>query len=62
MHTVRQMDSNLYLAALRKQAEVWEGLLTALEDSWDRWVRRQWALESVISVEEVLADLDYGRD
>ena len=62
MHTVRQMDSNLYLAALRKQAEVWEGLLTALEDSWDRWVRRQWALESVISVEEVLADLAYGRD
>ena len=62
MHTVRQMDSNLYLAALRKQAEVWEGLLTALEDSWDRWGRRQWALESVISVEEVLADLAYGRD
>lgn len=62
MHTVSQMDPNLYLEVLRKQAQVWEDLFTALEDSWDRWVRRQWAPESVISVEEVLADLAYGRD
>jgi hypothetical protein len=56
------MDPNLYLEVLRKQAQVWEDLFTALEDSWDRWVRRQWAPDSLISVDEVLADLAYGRD
>ena len=62
MHIVSQMDPNLYLEVLRKQAEVWEDLFTALEDNWNRWVRRHRAPESVISIEEVLADLAYGRD
>lgn len=62
MHTVRQMDPNLYLEVLRKREQLWEELFTALEDIWDRWVSRQWVPESVISVEEVLADLAYGRD
>lgn len=62
MHTLNQMDPNLYLEALRKQAQVWEDLITAFEDAWNRPFSPKWKVQVRITEEEVLADLGYGRD
>ncbi|TNF61989.1 MAG: hypothetical protein EP303_04700 [Deltaproteobacteria bacterium] len=62
MHTLNQMDPNLYLEALRKQAQVWEDLITAFEDAWNRAFSPKWKVQVRITEEEVLADLGYGRD
>jgi hypothetical protein len=56
------MDPNLYLEALRKQAQVWEDLITAFEDTWNRAFSRKWKVQVRITEEEVLADLGHGRD
>ena len=62
MHTLNQMDPNLYLEVLRRQAQVWSDLRTALEETWNRSFSLRWTVETRISGEEVLADLGYGRD
>ena len=62
MHALRQMDPKLYLEVLQKQAEFWDDLIAAFTDTWSRWFRPRWSLESRISLEDVLADLTYGRD
>jgi hypothetical protein len=56
------MDPDLYLEVLRKQAQVWEDLMAAFEDTWTRWAKLPWTPENSISLEDVLADLAYGRD
>ena len=62
MHTLNQMDPNLYVEVLRRQAQVWTDLRTALEETWNRSFSLRWTVETRISGEEVLADLGYGRD
>lgn len=62
MHTLNQMDPNLYADVLRKQAQVWTELMDAAEDIWNRSLSLDWVAEPSISEEEVLADLAYGRD
>ena len=37
MHMLKQMDPDLYLEVLRKQAQVWDDLIAAFEDTWTRW-------------------------
>jgi len=62
MHTLNQMDPNLYLEVLRKQAQVWTDLMEAVEDMWSWSFSFDWAVEASVSEEEVLGDLAYGRD
>ena len=62
MHMLSQMDPDLYREVLRKQTEVWDALITAFAATWDRLFEPRWAPENRVSIEEVLADLAYGRD
>ena len=62
MHTLNQMDPNLYLEVLRKQAQVWTDLMEAVEDMLSWSFSFDWAVEASVSEEEVLGDLAYGRD
>jgi len=62
MHILNQMDPNLYLEVLRKQAQVWDELRLALADTWGQWTAPKRTLDVVISLDEILADLAYGRD
>jgi len=62
MHMLKQMDPKLYAEVLRKQAQAWDDLIAAFTEPWDRWFRPRWTPESRISLEDVLADLAYGRD
>jgi hypothetical protein len=56
------MNPKLYLEVLRKQAEVWDELIAAFTSTWDRMFQPRWTPENKISLEDVLADLTYGRD
>ncbi len=61
MHMLNQMDPSLYAEVLRKQEQAWTDMMAAFEDVWKRSFRRRWTVAARISIEEVLADLDYGR-
>jgi len=56
------MDPDLYREVRRKQTEVWDALITAFAATWDRLFQPPWEPENRVSIEEVLADLAYGRD
>ncbi|MBW2160707.1 MAG: hypothetical protein JRH14_12240 [Deltaproteobacteria bacterium] len=62
MHMLSQMDPDLYREVLRKQAEVWDDLIAAFAATWDRLFEPRWTPENRVSIEDVLADLAYGRD
>ncbi|MBW2380593.1 MAG: hypothetical protein JRG70_13750 [Deltaproteobacteria bacterium] len=62
MHTLNQMDPKLYREVRRKQAQVWDDLIAAFIDTWDRTFQPLWTTENRISIDDVLADLAYGRD
>jgi hypothetical protein len=56
------MDPKLYREVRRKQAQVWDDLIAAFIDTWDRTFQPLWTTENRISIDDVLADLAYGRD
>ncbi len=62
MHTLSQMDPDLHKEVLRKQTEVWDALIVAFARTWDRLFEPRPAAEHRVSIEDVLADLAYGRD
>ena len=62
MHTLNQMDPRLAREVLRKQAEVWDILIAAFTDTWDRMFQPLWTADNRVSTDDVLADLAYGRD
>jgi hypothetical protein len=62
MHTLNQMDPQLYKEVVRRRAQMWDELITAFMAPWDRLFRPQWMPENRISVEDVLFDLAHGRD
>ena len=62
MHTVRQMDPHLYARALQKQSELWDRILYALGGEGERGWSLRWRVSPRISQEDVMADLEYGRD
>lgn len=62
MHGLNQMDTELYSNVLRKQSEVWTDLATALGRTWRRALSPAWTVEVEISMDEILADLSYGRE
>lgn len=62
MHGLNEMDPKLYSSVLRKQSEVWADLMAALGETWRRALSPAWTVEVEISMDEVLADLDYGQE
>lgn len=62
MHTVSQMDPDLYARALRKQAELWDRIIAVLSGEWERGWSRTWTVNPRMSLDEVMEDLKYGRD
>jgi len=56
------MERSPYLDVFKKQKEVWSDLITAFELGWKRSLSSDWRIDPLISSEEVLADLTYGRD
>ena len=62
MDTASQMDRELYRRVVRKQVEMWDGLIAAFSAAWDRAFQPRWTAENRVSLEDVLADLAYGRD
>lgn len=59
---LNQIDRNLYLEVTRKQAKVWSELVRAISGDWRRATGGGWDLQPDIRVEEVMEDLEYGRD
>lgn len=62
MHRLNPNARSPYLEVLRRQKEVWELLIGAIETSWNRGFSMDWRVDPRISPEEVVADLTYGRD
>jgi hypothetical protein len=62
MHMLSQMDPDLYREVLQKQTEAWDALIAAFATPWDRLFEPGRAPENRVSIEDVLADLAYGRD
>jgi hypothetical protein len=62
MHTVSQMDRNLYVRARRKQEELWDRIIAAVSGEWDRAWSRDWSVRPSVCSEDVMEDLEYGRD
>lgn len=62
MDMLNQIDRNLYLEVARKQAEVWSELVRAIAGDLRRSIGGGWDLQPGIRVEEVMEDLEYGRD
>ncbi|UCH29166.1 MAG: hypothetical protein JSV06_12985 [Myxococcales bacterium] len=62
MHTVSQIDPDLYTTALRKQAELWDRIIAVLSGEWERGFSRSWTVRPRVTLEEVMEDLEYGRE
>ncbi len=62
MHILDQMDPSLYARARQKQSELWERIIAVIGGEWERGWSRSWAVEPRIALEELLGDLEYGRE
>jgi len=62
MHTLHQIDPTVYASARRKEAELWDRILAVLSGEWERGWSLKWSVDTVISPEEVMRDLEFGRD
>jgi len=62
MHTIHQIDPTLYARARREEAELWDRILAVLSGEWERGWSLKWVVEPRISTEEVMEDLEFGRD
>jgi hypothetical protein len=62
MQTIHRLDSTLYAKALRKEAELWDRILAVMSGEWERGWTLKWTLEPAISTDEVMQDLEFGRD
>jgi hypothetical protein len=62
MHTVRQMNPELYREVVRRQAEFWDAVVAAFAEALGGVFELRWTLDTRPSIEDVLADLAYGRE
>ncbi len=62
MQSLHRMERSPYLEVLAKQLEVWEQLIVALKETWDRAFSPDCQLDPQISPQEIWADLTHGRD
>lgn len=62
MHTLYHVDRDIHNHVLRMQTRVWSDVVRALEEAWKSSARIDWSVETEISIDELLADLAYGRE
>ena len=62
MEMLNQIDPKLHHEVRRRQAEFWDSCIHALASTLELAFHKVRAVELSISVEEVAADLAYGRD
>jgi hypothetical protein len=62
MEMLNQIDPKLQREVRRRQAEFWDSCIRALAEALEQAFPRLGSEEPRISVEEVTADLAYGRD
>jgi hypothetical protein len=62
MDTASQMDPKLYREVVRKRVEVWDTVIAAFTTGWDRVFQPRWTPENRVIMDDVLADLAYGRE
>lgn len=61
MHTVSQMNPQVYLRARQKQAELWDRIISFVSGEWNRGWSPRWQVDPAVVLEEVMEDLQYGR-
>jgi hypothetical protein len=62
MEMLNQIDPKLHHEVRRRQAELWDSCIHALASILELAFQKIRSVELSISVEEVAADLAYGRD
>lgn len=63
MHMPKQIDASFYEEVMGRQARVWAELREGLSRTLDWASNPGWALmDTTISIEEVMDDLQYGRE
>lgn len=62
MELMNQIDPKLYRDVRRRQAEFWDTCIRVLAESVEHAFRGLRSVDPEISIEEVAADLAYGRD
>jgi len=62
MEMLNQIDPKLHREVRRRQAEFWDACIHALAATLELAFQRVRPVEPSISIEEVAADLAYGRD
>jgi hypothetical protein len=62
MHTLYHVDRDIHDRVLRMQTRAWSDVVRALKEAWKSSARIDWSVETEISIDELLADLAYGRD
>jgi hypothetical protein len=62
MHTLYHVDRNLDNPVLRMRSRAWSEMARAIEEAWKSSAAMDWSVKTEISIEEILADLAYGRD
>lgn len=62
MHIVRQINPSLYARARQKQVELWDRIIAVTAGEWERGWSREWRVRPHILVEDVMDDLEYGRE
>lgn len=62
MHIVNQMNPDLYVRARQKQAELWDRIIAMVSGEWARGWSRTWTVHPAIVLDEVMEDLEYGRE
>jgi hypothetical protein len=56
------MKPELFTRAVRKQAELYHRIINVIGGQRERGWSRRWAVNPRIALEEVMEDLEYGRD
>jgi hypothetical protein len=62
MEMLNQIDPELHREVRRRQVEFWDSCISALVEAVELALGRVRSVEPAISLEEVAADLAYGRD
>jgi len=62
MHMVRQLNPQVYVRARQKQAELWDRIIAMVGGEWERGWSPSWTVHPVLRVDEVMEDLNYGRE
>jgi hypothetical protein len=62
MEMLNQIDPKLHREVRRRQVEFWDSCIRALAETLELALGRVRSVEPAVSLEEVAADLAYGRD